>query len=462
MNNLIQLIKIVILFFTMIVLVSCEGIKRTEEKRDKGIEHSKAETILRIHGSNTIGADLMPALVKKWMVEKGASGIIEIAGNTPEEKSITGKFNGKSVSVEIHCYGSSTGFNDLVWNKCDLAMSSKPIPDEAVSKLKSFGDMRSAECEHILALDGIAIIVNKSMAFENIDIPTLKKIFSGEINNWMDVGLQDGKINVYRRDNNSGTHEVFRKLVMKKEKMKADAVVCLDNKELSVKIKSDENAIGYASVTFTGDNRSLKIKGVGNSLFEATPFTVQTEDYPLSRRLFLYKPEKSKNAYLDDLVEYTLSRSGQKEVERSGFIAQTLRLEKPSLDNNTPLIYRKNVGNSLRLSMNFRFVPGSSRLDNRSLRDINRFLNFVEEEKLQKSSIKLFGFSDNMGDSKNNRILSYKRARNVAQILENKAEINVAKIRGFGDIMPVASNDTFAGRVKNRRVEVWMDFTTEG
>lgn len=453
MKKLWEIISSNILLLTLLLLLyNCKGTSGDEDKHS----NQKAETILKIHGSNTIGAELMPKLVTKWLESHKATNIKIIKGETIEEKSIQATIGKRRVAVEIHSYGSSTGFDDLFWKRCDLAMSSKPVPDAEVTKLKKLGNMRSSQCENVIALDGIAIIVNKDNPLDHIDIETVRRIFNGSISNWNQVDPKaSGKINIYRRDNNSGTQEVFSKLVMKKENIVQRASISVDNRELSDNVQGDLLGIGYTSVTFTGDNKVLKIRGEGDRLFEASNFTVQTEDYPLSRRLYLYTPEKA-NKRVEEFLEFVLSHGGQKEVEQVGFVAQTPKLLKPTLASNTPSMYRKEVQNALRLSMNFRFLPGTSTLDTRSQRDVKRLVKFIKDEKLETCDLKLLGFSDNVGNKKNNYRLSFLRANSVAKIIEKSAGIPIDKVKGFGPIMPVADNATLSGREKNRRVEVWI------
>lgn len=419
--------------------------------------------IMRIHGSNTIGAELMPAMVKNWLTDKGATEISVIDGVSPEEREVHALLNKQRISIEIHSYGSSTGFSDLKSESCDIGMSSKPIPEKNIKELSHLGDMRSYQNEHIIALDGIAIIVHPESELRSLDLETVKEIFSGAYTTWRELGVDsDDPIAVYRRDNNSGTHEVFNKLVMRKEKIVSNATVTLDNNELVTHVKSDPYAIGYASITFTGGTKALTI--TDKSGLESVPsvFTVQTEDYPLSRRLFLYTPAKVLNPYVDELLQYALSRKGQEVVDNVGFVSQTIKLEKPTEIVGAPKLYRNATEDALRFSMNFRFIPGSSRLDNRSFHDVKRLANFIESEKLDGCSLRLFGFTDNHGNSKANLALSYKRAKTVSNIIQEQTGIGIDAVKGFGEILPVASNTTIDGREKNRRVEVWLSCSSEG
>lgn len=428
-----------------------------------GCKEKPAVKIMRIHGSNTIGAELMPELVISWLKEKGATEIETINGETPEEREVHANLNKQNIVVEIHSYGSSTAFSDLKSDRCDIGMSSKPIPPKNVKELAHLGDMRSYQNEHILALDGIAIIVHPESELNALDLETVKGIFSGKYLTWRDIGYDsDESFVVYRRDNNSGTHEVFNKLVMRKEELLSNTVVTLDNNELVKSVKENMNAIGYASITFTGGTKSLTITDPSGLESVPSVFTVQTEDYPLSRRLFLYTPSKVLNPYVQELLSYALSRNGQKVVDNIGFVSQTIKLEKPEALVDAPKIYKSAIDDALRVSMNFRFIPGSSKLDNRSFHDIKRLANFIESEKLDECSLRLFGFTDNNGDARANLSLSYKRAKAVSNIIQEQTGIGIDAVKGFGEILPVASNATIEGREKNRRVEVWLSCSSEG
>ncbi|MDB9744045.1 phosphate ABC transporter substrate-binding/OmpA family protein [Fibrobacterales bacterium] len=440
-------------------LGACEGgHKQPDQNTNLKIETPRPAPILKIHGSNTIGASLMDKLISHWLIKQDADSIRIEKGQTIEEKYVLANLNGKPVSVEIHSYGSSTGFEDLFWGKTDIAMSSKPIPQKSIKKLSNLGDMKSASAEHILSLDGISIIVHPTSPLKSIEIPTIKKIFSGEIVDWSEVNPEmSGPIEIIRRDNKSGTHEVFTKLVMEKSKIHENAQICIDNKELSAKVSQNPLAIGYTSVTFTGNNHSLDIKTQNNQLFKASKFNVQTEDYPLSRRLFLYTPEIPQNQLVADFIQFALSRTGQQVVEKNGFVAQTLKLVKPEQNTDASTFYKQSTQKSLRLSMNFRFYPRTSILDNRSQRDMERLVKFVKEENLNTCQVQFYGFSDNLGKKLNNKQLSYNRADQVAQVFQSKIKVPSVRTLGFGSEMPVANNNTLEGRSKNRRVEVWMN-----
>lgn len=441
-------------------LLSCKSensvpeVQKVAVKTRKTIDPKDAEKIVRIHGAHTGGSTFVPGIAKQWLHSKGATDISLVMGETTEDRYVVGHLNSKDVAVQVESYGSRTGFHDLAWQKCDIALSSKPINEENVSKLRKLGNMRSGECEFVVALDGIVIIVNKQVPILDLEIADLKKIYSGEITNWSQLGQPAGEIKVFRRDNNSGTHEVMKREVFGSSEVTPRAMICLNGSEMSEKVLATPGAIGYVSVSTMSKNRAVTLMENGVASI-ATPFTLQTEEYPLTRPIYMYKPEQSSNPYVNDFVEFTLTHVAQKEVEKYGFVPQTLKLLKPSKTHAVTAKYAEATENALRLSTNFHFLIGSSNLDSRSEHDLKRVADFIKKEGLGECDIMLFGFSDNMGEFATNKRISYQRARSVGDQLESLG-ISVSTVRGYGPLMPIATNATPEGRGKNRRVEMWI------
>jgi len=110
--------------------------------------------LLRIHGSNTVGANLAPELVQSWLKSKN----YKITSNTvtaKEERYIVAEKAGKELRVEIHAHGSSTSFKDFAKGKTDVGMSSRPIKEKEIRKLSFLGRLDSEHSEYVIALDGL-------------------------------------------------------------------------------------------------------------------------------------------------------------------------------------------------------------------------------------------------------------------------------------------------------------------
>ncbi len=124
---------------------------------------SQENIILRLSGSNTIGEGLAPALAEGFLKQQGATEVKTLPGDRDDEVRVQGILPGDRApkAIEIHAHGSATAFEDLANGRADIGMASRKIKAEEVAQLSSLGDMTSPACEHILGLDGIAVIVSR-------------------------------------------------------------------------------------------------------------------------------------------------------------------------------------------------------------------------------------------------------------------------------------------------------------
>jgi phosphate transport system substrate-binding protein len=180
---------------------------------------------------------------------------------------------------------------------------------------------------------------------------------------------------------------------------------------------------------------------------------VATEDYPLSRRLFLYTPAKPQQELTRRFVDFSLSSIGQNVVAEIGFVGQNLSAAATAASSTAvPAKYRRLTSGSNRLSVDFRFREGSSRLDNKAVADLTRVVTFVNDLHYSGDNLILLGFDDSKETMDS---LSKDRAAAVASQFEQLGRKPVT-VEGFGSEVAVASNDTPEGRQKNRRVEIWL------
>lgn len=422
-----------------------------------GLGGSGPETVLRLHGSNTIGAKLAPAFARAWFAARGADSVWDVAGANAEEASVHARLGGRERIVEIWSHGSNTGFNDLVWGKCDIALSSKPIDAETAQRLGALGDMRAPESEHVIGLDGIALIVNPRNPLPSLSVAEAAALFAGRVRAWDKVpGGGKGPVHLYTRDHNSGTFDVFRQEVLGGGAISDSARVCEGNQQLAAAVAADPLGIGYVPVGALGTAKALAIAGGEAPALPPTKTAIATEDYALSRRLFFYTSARSAHPEVADFIAFAQSDEGQTRVEECGFVAQKLRASRPPLPAGAPAAYAEEVRDGVRLAIDFRFRPGSADLDGKALADLGRLARFVDEERLRPCQLKLLGFCDNLGAADRNRDLSLDRARGVATALEKDYHLPVARVAGFGSVLPVADNSVEAGRQKNRRIEVWL------
>ncbi len=454
------------------------------------VKASEDNIILRIHGSNTIGAKLAPALVEAFMKEKGYTQIEKVPLRELEVL-IRGKKEGSRTfdAVEIKAHGSSTAFDETDENKkvgliggyADVGMSSSPIKEEAIQKFEAqkFGNPTSRTQEHVIALDGLAIILNPNNPIEKLNVEDVKKIFLGEITDWSQIGGKAGQIKLYSRDKQSGTYDTFKHLVLSGQKLECDVnnpnLKCFeDSKELSSHVASDLNGIGFIGLNYIGTTKALKISmGSGVNAISPSRFSIKTEDYPLGRRLFLYQINQP-TPLASEFIQFVLSNDGQKVVSDNGLVEVSAMIEatveaiyeiendkkRILTDTAIPNAYKDLIRNADRkdTQLNFRFNSGTSDLDNKAFRDIGRLAEKLSKSEFQGSKLILIGFTDAKGDDAQNLQLSIQRANKVKEELMAEG-IEVDTVTGFGEepsllIDPREDNNDSLG--KNRRVEVWL------
>ncbi len=412
-----------------------------------------AQSTLRIHGSNTIGERLAPALAEAWLQSRGYSRIERFAPAV-DEITLRGSNAAGSLEIELRAHGSSTGFADLFAGKADLAMSSRPVSAAELARGAALGPLDAPSQEAVLALDGVAVIVHPDNRLREVRLEQLRDIFAGRVRDWSQLGGAPGRIVLHARDANSGTWETFRTLVLGENPLRGDAQRYESTHELARAVAADRNTIGFVSLAGIGDARALAVADAGAALKPA-PFTVAVEDYVLSRRLYVYGAENMP-PLARAFIEFAQSAEGQRVVESAGFIAQQVRAYRAPPRRDAPEEYRDLVRNADRLSLNFRFGTGSSLLDSKARVDLERVAEFMRRPENRDRPLMLFGFADAGEISPYQALtLSNDRVDYIAGRLEELG-LRPSRLRGMGGAAPVASNDNAAGRHRNRRVEVWV------
>jgi len=438
---------------------------------------------LGIHGSNTIGARLMPALVEAYAASIGAS-VMRKAGDDPEqvELQLTSRAGTPLALIDIRAHGSGTAVPGLISGKATIGMASRPITDKEVEALNNAGwpDLRSPAFERVVALDGVLVLVAPNNPLTSLTMDQIAAIFAGTIGDWVDVGRAPGPIHIYARDNKSGTYDTFNALVLAARKLalRKDAKRFESSEDLSDEVSRDPNGIGFVGFAYLRNAKALDITGDCGISSAPNTFNVKSEEYPLSRRLFLYARGLPEGTIADDLLRYAVSMDARTSITGSGYIdqevelldrreqmmrlADSLALNDARIDPVALKELALDIKSSRRMSTTFRFALGSSQLDSKSVLDIARLARFVQflVERREPRTLVLAGFTDSIGDFAPNAALSLARAKQVRDTIVREAKVpvpaNMIITRGYGPLLPTSCNDTEDGRHKNRRVESWL------
>ena len=173
--------------------------------------------------------------------------------------------------------GSGTGIKAVKDGTCDIGLSSRYLKDsEKAEGLK----------ETVVAIDGIAVIVNPSNTVANLTLEQIAGIYKGEITNWKDVGGSDSEIVLIGREENSGTRDGFESITDTEDACKYRQELTSNGAVLTA-VAENANAIGYISLSSVKDTvKAISVNGVVPS--EAT---IKDGSYPVQRPFVLVTKE---------------------------------------------------------------------------------------------------------------------------------------------------------------------------
>ena len=417
-------------------------------------ELSAQPFLFKIKGSNTIGAQLAPNLVAKYLAAKGGTDIRIAPTAVANEQIVSARVDDFRVQVHVAAHGSGTGFSALSGGDADIAASSRPIKSKEKKLFKNL-DMNESKREHVIAIDGLAIIVNPNNPINELSIDQVGQLFAGEISNWQELGGANQSVQLFARDNKSGTFDTFKSQVLKRGyKLSANAERFESNANLANSVLNTAGGIGFTPLATIGEGKALRIRDSESTPLNPEHLTVATEDYPLARRLFMYT-NNSENVFVNEFITFVQSTQGQLTVSETGFVSQNIEALNISLDGEYPIGYQFLADHSERLSFNFRFKPDSYDLDNKAHIDLDRLVSFMKLPQNKNRKIMLYGFSGKESHELQGSVSSELRVLKVKRALKELG-INASAATGYGDINPVATNDNDDFKQRNHRVEVWL------
>ncbi len=244
---------------------------------------------------------------------------IVVDGSTtvgPIAKAFAEYYMGKrtDVNISVSESGSGNGAKSLVNAACDVATLSRPMKS---SEKKAAQDAGVLPIEHVVAMDGIAVVVHNSNPLADLTLAQIRDIFTGKIRRWSELGGPDQPIVVISRETNSGTYECFESMVMNQEKMDSKVEYVGSNGAIRQRVMSTEGAIGYVGLAFTEGVKAVTVNGI-----EASPETVIAKEYPIARPLFMYTNGRPKaGSPLADFVGLADTVEGKQIIQDVGFVA---------------------------------------------------------------------------------------------------------------------------------------------
>ena len=245
--------------------------------------------------------------------ETTLSGTVSTDGSTSMEKVINSLGESfmamnKDVKFTYNPTGSGSGIQAVSEGRCDIGLSSRALKDD---------EKASGLVETVVALDGIAIVVNPENPVSDLDVDTIAKIYTGEITNWKDVGGNDAEIVLIGREAGSGTRDGF-------ETITGTAEACKYRQELTstgdviATVASNPDAIGYASLAALKNTvKALSVSGV-----TPTEETVKDGNYIIQRPFVLVTKEGTAlSATAQKFFDFALSADAADIISAAGAVA---------------------------------------------------------------------------------------------------------------------------------------------
>lgn len=436
---------------------------------------------LRFEGATSITEQLFPALIERFAASRGFSLRRQILDTNRsafalmrEDGSVAGRFFVTGTTTDA-------GLAALLSRETDIALAVRqPDADEqAAARSADQGDLSMMARSRVMGIDALVPMVASSNPLDAVSLADLARVFAGEITNWQDLGGPDAPIALHLMAAETGHAQDVTGRILAPFDMSAAAGIIHHSSTASLAdaVGQDPFAIGIGSFSEVGNARLVPLQGPCGFLQHATPNSLKAEDYPLTAPMFIYLPVRRMPQLGRDFLAFFESQEADRVIRRMGFVNQAITAQ-PLSDQGERLANAvAAAGDEIdlddlqemfgamagadRLSPTFRFGDGTAELDAQSLSAVARLARAIERGTFDGRDLVFVGFSDSQGRANANLRLARGRAEAVRLAIISAAEggdLNRVRLQvaAFGEALPMACDDTGAGRAVNRRVEVWL------
>lgn len=217
-----------------------------------------------------------------------------------------------NVNISVRGGGSGIGIKSAINKTIDIGNASRKISAPELKLSEKSGEKLIGTA---IAKDAISIVVHKSNPVNGLSMDQLKKIYSGEITNWQEVGGSDLQIIVISRDVSSGSFLVFNETVLDSSRVKENSMRLASNNAVATTVTYAPGAIGYIGLGYVNKEvKTLTIDGVFPN-----HDTAANDEYKLTRFLYMYISDTHRKS-AQDFIEFILSEEGQQIVEEQGYV----------------------------------------------------------------------------------------------------------------------------------------------
>ncbi len=245
--------------------------------------------------------------------ETELSGVVNTDGSTSMEKVVKGlgemfREMNSGVTINYSGTGSGAGVEAAITGTADIGLASRALKDEEKAK---------GAKEHIVALAGVAVVVNPQCPVDDLTVEQIAGIFTGEIANWSELNGADAPIAVYGREAGSGTRSAFEEIVGVEDSCRYINEYSSTG-DMVGSIAGNPNAIGYVSLSAVNDSvKAVKVNGV-----DCTEDTIKNGSYSIQRPfIMITKVGGEISPAAQAFLDYALSDEAAEIIALAGAVA---------------------------------------------------------------------------------------------------------------------------------------------
>lgn len=219
--------------------------------------------------------------------------------------------------IQVTGGGSGTGISALINGTTDICNASRPMKPSERDKLKQRYGSPGVEIK--AARDGLSLYVNESNPVTELSIEQIRRVYTGRITNWKEIGGPDERIIVYGRENNSGTYVYFKDFVLEGDDYASTMQSMPGTSAVVNAVAKDRFGIGYGGAAYGKGIREVKVRAEANGVaYAPTLENIRSGDYPITRYLFMYVKNRPSGA-MKQYIDWILGDEGQKIVSEVGY-----------------------------------------------------------------------------------------------------------------------------------------------
>ena len=427
-----------------------------------------------IHGATPAVSSMMAEMLRGFAAAKGHEFELEEDNGVPQIARMYDTTNGRELVAEVNLVIADfqKSVNALSEQSVDIS-----VLDEAAIQLSGEA-LPDGLAQTLLAYDGQVIVANRDNPVRNLDLNEIKGILSGDLENWKPLGAGDFPISVHMVSDakDDGRAKLW---LSSTAGASADGITRhATEAEVIAAVEADRNAIGLVNRS-SATLQHARMMGLRKSCgltAQPTDFDMRINHYPLTHAVYAFGREAGMHPVAGEFMDWAQSSEAQGYTSRAGYASTKLQRMKiqdmgvavvhtaavePDFSGPEFSAMMRELRTADRLSITFRFRPGSASLDDVSVRNVQDLVRRLRQSEFDGQEVMLVGFADSVGPAGRNSVLSTRRAKTVQDLLTAELSpselerFNVAAM-GYGEQMPLDCNDTDAGRSNNRRVEVWV------